>query len=82
MGCSTTCGFGELVALKQLRSCNYNLVNPGIRNVNFECLKFDGVDPEPEPADISEVPLSIIPLIERTEVCNTPDNGNIVIWYG
>ena len=51
----------------------------GIRDVLFTCTRYN---PEPSPIDISEVPLSIIPIIERTEVCTTSDaSDNVVIWY-
>jgi hypothetical protein len=48
----------------------------GTRDVGFDCTRFN---PNPGPIEISRVPLSIIPLIERTEICTTSVNNNVVI---
>jgi hypothetical protein len=50
----------------------------GTRDVAFDCMRYN---PNQESIGISEVPLSIIPLIDRTEVCTTSDvNNNVVVW--
>ena len=73
--CPVTCGFGELRFIVNLSDLHDVAV--GTRDVGFDCTRYN---PNPGPIDISQVPLSIIPLIERTEICTTSVNNNVVIW--
>ena len=74
--CSVTCGFGELRFIVNLSDLHDVAV--GTRDVAFDCTRYN---PNPAPIDISEVPLSIIPLIDRTEICTTSDvNNNVIVW--
>ena len=55
-------------------------LNAGLRDSVYDtCFRYTALGVSGPPLDISEVPLRVVPLIDRQEVCTTSIDNNVYI---
>ena len=62
--------------------CCMLFLNAGLRDSVYDtCFRYTALGVSGPPLDISEVPLRVVPLIDRQEVCTTSIDNNVIFWY-